>query len=78
MAKVNATDALNLTPQAREVLKHMERHGSISLIAGLGMGITRLAARINDLRNAGFNIVTELVPDSSKSRYAVYHLVPRT
>ncbi|MBB4039137.1 hypothetical protein GGR34_000772 [Microvirga flocculans] len=76
MAKVNATDALALNPQTRKVLRHLERNGSLSLFGGFSLGVTRLAARIHELRKAGFNIHTQMVP-SGDTHYAVYHLVPR-
>jgi hypothetical protein len=40
------------------------------------MGVFRLAARIDDLRRKGHNIVTEEVSEGGKT-YARYHLVER-
>jgi hypothetical protein len=40
------------------------------------MGVFRLAARIEDLRRKGHNIVTEEVTEGNKT-FARYHLVER-
>jgi hypothetical protein len=37
-------------------------------------GITRLAARIHDLRQAGFQIVTDMRRDAMQKSYARYKL----
>ena len=58
------------------ILQHMEEHGSINpKEAETEYGCMRLAARINDLRNRGVAIETEIVKSlHSNSRYAVYRL----
>lgn len=58
------------------ILQHMEEHGSINpKEAESEYGCMRLAARINDLRNRGVAIETEIVRSlSNNSRYAVYRL----
>lgn len=68
---------INLYPQTRKVLAHLERTGSISPLEAFGVyRITRLAARIKELRDVGFNIVTDLKEDATGTRYASYRLAP--
>ena len=53
----------------------MEAGNPITPLDALGMmGVFRLAARIEELRKRGHNIVTEEVTDNGKT-YARYHLV---
>lgn len=61
--------------QAEQVLTHIKRHGSINpLTAITAYGCMRLAARICDLRDAGYNIVTDMVKTSEGKQYARYRL----
>lgn len=65
--------------QNRKILQHLEEHGSITSRQAMAVyDIYRLASRINDLRNAGYPITTEMVYetkwDGSTVRYAKYHL----
>lgn len=54
--------------QANMVLDHMINHGFITSMEAFGMyGITRLSARIYELREAGHNILT--VNKTCKNRY---------
>lgn len=46
--------------QKQEVLKYMRRYGGITTLQAFkSLGITRLSARIYDLREDGYNIVSE-------------------
>lgn len=66
---------LRVTPQARKVLSHLERRGSISpMEAIITYGITRLAARVHELRNVGFPVTTTLKHDEVGKTYARYSL----
>jgi hypothetical protein len=57
------------------ILRFMEAGNPITALDALGMmGVFRLAARIEELRKKGHNIVTEEVTDNGKT-YARYHLV---
>ena len=61
------------------ILKHFEEHGSItSMEAFQNYGITRLAARIKDLRDMGYDIVTHMMESQNRygeaTRYAKYVL----
>lgn len=63
-----------MSPQCRDLLRYLESKSSITPLEALGsLGIYRLAARISDLRAAGYPIKSELVTTHS-SRYAVYTL----
>ena len=54
--------------QCEKILKYLKDFGSItSLQAIQDLGIMRLASRISELNNAGYNIRSEYV--SSKNRY---------
>ena len=61
------------------VLAHLEQYGSISSLEAFGIyGITRLGARIWNLRNGGFDIDTQIETTTNrlggKSSYAKYVL----
>ena len=54
--------------QCEDVLAYMEQHGGITqLEATNALGITRLSARIFDLREKGYNI--ENVTETGKNRF---------
>ena len=58
----------------RQVLKHMLRHGTISSMEAFTLyGMTRLAARIYDLREQGHQIITTRVTKNEKN-FGVYSL----
>lgn len=68
--------ALQMSPQARTVLYHLNREGSISpLEAAAVHSVHRLAARILELRKQGFHVVTDLRRDYEGHRYARYSLI---
>lgn len=65
--------------QNKRVLQYMKQFGSItSMEAILELGITRLSARISDLKDSGVPIVSRLESrrrkDGSYTRYSVYSL----
>ncbi len=63
--------------QTQAVLLYMTRFGSITAIeAERHLRCHRLAARIADLRAAGVDIESEMVPFDG-SRFARYRLVPK-
>lgn len=53
--------------QVQRIIAHIQAHGSITPMEGFEMGITRLAARVNDMRRQGIPVVTETV--ESVNRY---------
>jgi hypothetical protein len=66
---------LSVTPQARRVLAHLEKRGSISpMEAIITYGITRLAARVHELRRIGMAVKTDLKRDAEGKPYARYTL----
>lgn len=61
--------------QNEAILKYLEHGNSITHLDALMLfGCARLAARIEDLRSMGHNIITETVNQNGKS-FAKYHLV---
>lgn len=72
---LKASDGLGLKPQAKTILTHMRRRGSISpMQALLTYGIPRLAACVYDLREAGIGVKTEMRKDEAGHQYARYSL----
>lgn len=62
--------------QAREILRHLKGGNSITPLEALhAFGCLRLGARIFDLRELGYRIVTEWETDGAK-RWARYRLAP--
>lgn len=61
--------------QETQILQHIVKHGNITPIEALEhYRCFRLASRINDLRNAGVEIVTDMIKTEDGKRYAVYRL----
>ncbi len=61
--------------QCTQILVHMKHHGSITPLEALKRyNCLRLAARIDNLRNRGHNIETDIIKRKGK-RYAKYRLV---
>jgi hypothetical protein len=61
--------------QNEEVLSHLRERGPLTQVEAARLfQCWRLGARIKDLRNAGWNIVTEMIHAGNK-RYAKYWLV---
>jgi hypothetical protein len=65
---------LRLKPQARKVLRHLEK-SSLSPMEAWGVyGIYRLAASIHEIRKQGWKILTTMHEDEAGKKYARYHL----
>jgi hypothetical protein len=67
------------TTQCDRILRHLRDYGTItSLEAIQEYGILRLASRINDLKNRGYNIKsttgTSLNRYKEKVHYSIYYL----
>ena len=61
--------------QSDDLLAYIKQHGTVTpMDALIKLGIYRTAARVYDLRNAGHNIVTDIVETSSGARVARYWL----
>jgi hypothetical protein len=68
-------DIINLAPGTRRILSHLEKRGSISPIeAHVSYGDMRLAARIFDLREVGYDIITTMKKCEGGHKYARYSL----
>lgn len=53
--------------QKKVILQHLKKFGSIEPLTALReYGCYRLGARINDLRNDGYNIITEMISSVSR------------
>ena len=64
--------------QTAQILEYMKEGHTISPAEALvRSGCFRLAARINDLRNQGHEIETEMRKDDNGKRYARYRLVSK-
>ena len=67
--------------QKKVILDHLKKFGSIEPLTALReYGCYRLGARISDLRNDGYNIITETIKSVSRItgrpvRFANYKLV---
>jgi hypothetical protein len=60
--------------QADAILRHLQTVGPITPLEALELyGCFRLAARISDIREAGFAVVTDIVEANGK-HYARYRL----
>lgn len=53
--------------QCEKVMQYMQEFGSITTLEAFkDLGITRLSARIHDLRDAGIEIIAESVPVTNR------------
>ena len=67
------------TTQCQRILDYMERHGSISTLEAFNdLGVARLASRIHDLKDRGYNIKSETKTGKNRfgetTSYKVYRL----
>ena len=61
--------------QCKKILKYLQEGHSITPIDALNLfRCFRLGARIADIKNMGYNIVTEMVVVGDGKRVAKYHL----
>ena len=74
-AAIQASLRSHKVTQNEAILNWLEKNnGGITHVQALALfGCARLAARIDDLRNLGHNIITETVKQNGKS-FARYHL----
>lgn len=62
--------------QKKQVLDHMRRIGPIThMVADDRYGISRLAARIYDLKGKGIKIHREIIRSGTGKRFASYSLI---
>ena len=61
--------------QKEMIMSHLREKGSITSLEAIGVyRIYRLQARIDELRDQGYAIKTEMHKDSTGKRYARYNL----
>lgn len=64
--------------QAQRIIEYILDNGSITPLEAFDLGITRLAARVNDMRRNGVPVVTETVESvnryGDKVRFARYRI----
>lgn len=60
--------------QCEKVLDYMRHHDGISTYTAFEMKITRLAARISDLKAQGYTITSERRLSEDKKPYVLYRL----
>lgn len=66
---------VSLEPLPRSILQHIRKRGSISTMeAMVNYGTLRLAAAVEELRRAGYEIATELRTDEAGKRYSRYSM----
>ena len=59
--------------QNQTVLKHLLKKGRITSLQAIQLyGVTRLASRINDLKQAGWNIQGDMIPVINRYGQTVY------
>ena len=64
------------TSQSAKVLYYLQNYGSLTAIQALELfACFRLAARINDLKEAGHDIQTEMKRQKNGKKIAVYSLL---
>ena len=52
--------------QAQKIINHIKEHGSITTMDAFGMGITRLASRVYEMKKQGIEF--ETIQDAAKNR----------
>jgi hypothetical protein len=66
---------LSLPPQARTILAHLEAGKTITPMKSLNVySIYRLSDCILKIRDAGHDVITEVVRDEGGKKYAKYYL----
>jgi hypothetical protein len=70
--------AIRLPPQAKVILRHLEKGKDISLIASLHVyQISRLSDCIMKIRRAGYDVLTQMRMTETGKEYASYRLNTR-
>ena len=70
---------MSKTSQCQKIIEYCRQHGSITQLEAIScLGIMRLASRINDLKNSGYKIKSEMVRginrDGERISWARYRL----
>lgn len=65
--------------QAQKIIDFMQKHNGITTMDAFGMGITRLASRIHEIKRMGIGIESETIKgknrDGEPVHYSLYRLV---
>lgn len=64
-----------MTGQKQQILDYMRQHNGITTYTAFQMRITRLAARIRELRDLGYTITSERKVSENNKPYVLYKLV---
>jgi helix-turn-helix protein len=77
MSKVNVNTRFKRGSQNNQLVRFMfhEKRSVSRLSALTGLGIANLTARITDLRDAGYEIDTEIKVDMRGQKYASYKAI---
>ena len=71
----NFVTDLSLSPQCRIILSHLKAGKNITQMKAMGVyHVSRLSHVVNKLRQAGYDIVTEMCEDEVGGKYASYTL----
>ena len=64
--------------QEQRIVEYIQTHGAITPMDAFGMGITRLAARVHDMRRKGIPVVTDTIESinqyGEKKHFARYRI----
>lgn len=64
--------------QEQRIVEYIQAHGGITPNDAFGLGITRLAARVNDMRRKGIPVVTDTIESinqyGEKTHFARYRI----
>ena len=65
---------MSMTPQSQQILNHLKQGNPITSMEALQQyRCMRLAARVKDLKDSGYNILSRMVEQGGK-RFAEYRL----
>lgn len=70
-----ATEFSEKATQCEMLLDYLHKYGNITQLEAIrAFGCSRLAARVSDLRDDGYPIITEINPLKGAKKYAIYRL----
>ena len=64
-----------MTGQKQQILDYMRAHNGITTYTAFQMRITRLAARIRELKDMGYNIISIRKVSENNKPYVLYKLM---
>lgn len=76
LGTVSIAEDLRLTPQARKILAHLESGRTITPMEAIVVySVQRLAARIHEIRTAGYPVQRSIKRDMEGHPYGSYQLM---